>query len=194
MRTLLALAFTLVSTAALAHPDSGPASGLVHGFLHPLSGLDHVLAMLAVGLLAAVLGGRALLLVPASFVVMLAAGFLLGTSGVALPFLEFGIALSVLVIGGAAALGRSLPLAGAMALAGAFAVFHGFAHGAEMPLGASGTGYALGFVATTVLLHAAGILVATLGATLAGHRGRRLAQLAGGAVALGGAGLLAGWL
>jgi urease accessory protein len=193
MRALLALAFALVSTAAFAHTGHG-AAGLLHGFLHPIGGLDHVLAMVAVGVFAYVLGGRALYLVPLSFVGMMALGFLLGLNGVQMPFVELGIALSSVVIGGAAALGRPMPAVGAMALVGVFAVFHGHAHGAEMPADASGFDYALGFIAATALLHAAGIAAATVVAGLAGKYGRPVAQVAGGVFALGGVGVLAGWL
>ena len=114
-------------------------------------------AMIAVGIFAVVLGGRALWLVPASFVAMMVVGFGLGVSGVALPYVELGIALSSIVIGFAAALGRPMPVAAAMALAGVFAIFHGHAHGAEMPAGAPGLEYALGFILATAALHLAGI-------------------------------------
>jgi len=194
MRTLLALAFTLVSTAAFAHTGVGDTSGILHGFMHPAGGLDHVLAMVAVGVFAFVLGGRALYLVPLSFIGMMAVGFLLGVGGIELPFVELGIALSSVVIGGAAALGRPMPAAGAMALAGLFAIFHGQAHGAEMPTDASGLAYALGFIAATALLHASGIAASVTVARLVGKHGRTAAQVAGGIFALGGIGVLAGWL
>lgn len=194
MRAFLVFILALLPSAALAHTGVGDAGGLVHGFMHPVGGLDHVLAMVGVGVLAAVLGGRALWLVPLAFVGMMAVGFGLGASGISLPFVELGIALSVLVIGAAAAWGRPLPVAAAMALVGVFAIFHGQAHGAEMPADASGLLYATGFLAATALLHSAGI-AATLGVSrLAGRFGRPLAQLGGGLVALGGAGILAGWL
>lgn len=192
MRALLIALFILVPTAAFAHPGHGEAIGIAAGFLHPMGGLDHILAMIAVGVFAFVLGGRALILVPLSFVGMMAAGFLLGVSGFELPFVEFGIGLSSVVIGGVAASGRSMPVAAAMSLVGAFAVFHGHAHGAEMPAG--GLEYAAGFMAATALLHAAGIAGALAAAKLAGKYGRTIAQVAGGAFALGGIGVLAGWL
>jgi urease accessory protein len=194
MRALLTLILILLPTAALAHPGHGAEIGLAAGFLHPMSGLDHVLAMVAVGVFAFVLGGRALWLVPLSFVAMMAGGFLIGIGGLDLPFVELGIALSSVVIGAAAALGRPMSTAGAMALVGAFAVFHGHAHGAEMPAGAGGLDFALGFMAATGLLHAAGILGALAVAKLAGRYGQPLARLAGGLFALGGISLLAGWL
>ncbi|RYE82362.1 MAG: HupE/UreJ family protein, partial [Hyphomicrobiales bacterium] len=181
MRLKLALAALLVAvpSAALAHTGAGLEHDLSHGFLHPLGGLDHVLAMVAVGVFAFVLGGRALYLVPLAFVGMMAVGFLLGLGGVELPFVELGIALSSVVIGGVAALGRPMPVVAASALVGLFAVFHGVAHGAEMPLGASGLDYALGFVAATALLHLAGIAAAMGVARLVGTYGKPVAQAAG---------------
>jgi urease accessory protein len=193
-RSLLALAMIALPTAAFAHTGHGDTSGFIHGFMHPVGGIDHVLAMVAVGVFAFVLGGRALILVPLSFVGMMAAGFLLGVSGVNLPFVELGIALSSVVIGGVAALGRPMPVAAAMCLVGAFAIFHGFAHGAEMPADAGGAEYALGFMAATALLHAAGIAGAVLVARLSGKYGKLVAQIAGGVFAAGGLGVLAGWL
>lgn len=194
MRALLALLLIAVPTAALAHTGHGDTAGLLHGFMHPVGGLDHVLAMVAVGVFAYVLGGRALWLVPLSFVLMMGMGFLLGVGQVDVPFVELGIALSSVVIGGAAALGRPMPVAAASVLVGVFAVFHGHAHGAEMPLAASGFEYAMGFVAATALLHLSGI-GAALGVTkLVGRHGKTVAQVAGGLFALGGVGVLAGWL
>lgn len=194
MRAILALALALVPTAALAHTGQGDTAGFLHGFEHPLGGIDHILAMVAVGVFAFVLGGRALWLVPLSFVGMMAVGFLLGIGGVDVPFVELGIALSSIVIGGAAAWGRPMPVAAAMTLVGAFAIFHGHAHGAEMPTQSSGLGYALGFIAATALLHLAGIAAAMGVARLVGRYGRPVAQVAGGLFALGGVGVLAGWL
>jgi urease accessory protein len=161
--------------------------------MHPIGGLDHVLAMIAVGVFAFVLGGRALWLVPLSFVGMMIVGFFVGASGVQMPFVELGIALSSIVIGAAAAWGKPMPVAGAMALVGAFAVFHGQAHGVEMQAG-GGLEFALGFVAATALLHAAGIAGAIVASKLVGTYGKRVAQVAGGLFALGGVGVLAGWL
>lgn len=194
LRTLLAASGLLLPTAALAHTGVGATSGVLHGFVHPIGGLDHVLAMVAVGVLAFVLGGRALWLVPTAFVAMMVLGFGLGLGRVELPFVELGIALSSVVIGGAAALGRPMPVALAMTLVGAFAVFHGHAHGAEMPEAAGGLAYAGGFVAATALLHAAGLALAAAAAFLVGRHGHATARLAGGAFAVGGLGVLAGWL
>ncbi len=193
-RALLPLLFIALPTAALAHTGHGEASGFVHGFMHPVGGLDHVLAMVAVGVFAYVLGGKALWLVPLSFVGMMAVGFLLGLGQVDVPFVELGIALSSVVIGAAAAWGRPMPVAAAMSLVGVFAIFHGHAHGAEMPVDTSGLAYAAGFIVATALLHAAGIAAAMGVAKLVGKYGKPVAQVAGGLFALGGVGVLAGWL
>ena len=195
MRLLLALAILVLSPGlAFAHADASHAAGFFHGFEHPIGGLDHVLAMVAVGVFAYVLGGRALWLVPLSFVAMMIVGFGLGIAQVNVPFVELGIALSSIVIGAAAAMGRPMPVAGAMALVGVFAIFHGHAHGAEMPADASGLNYAAGFVAATSLLHIAGIAGTFGAAKLVGKYGRIIAQIAGGAFALAGLSVLGGWL
>jgi len=174
---------------ALAHTGAGSVSGFATGFGHPIGGLDHVLAMVAVGILAAQQGGRALWLVPAAFVVMMIAGGALGVAGVALPYVGVGILGSVIVLGMIIAAGRRLPVALAMTLAGAFAVFHGHAHGTEMPLDASGFTYGAGFVLATALLHAAGIGLGLGAAAVA----RPLAlRIGGGAIALAGLALAAG--
>jgi urease accessory protein len=195
MRALIALALLMLTpTLAFAHTGVGDASGFMHGFEHPIGGLDHVLAMVAVGVLAAVLGGRALWLVPASFVGMMLVGFGLGAAGAEVPFAELAIAVSSIAIGAAAAWGKGVPVIAAMALAGGFAVFHGFAHGAEMPVDADGFGYAVGFVLATAGLHALGIAATVLVSRAAGRWGKPLARVAGAAFALGGVGILAGWL
>ncbi|KQQ91028.1 HupE/UreJ family protein [Aureimonas sp. Leaf324] len=190
----LALAASLLPTVAFAHTGVGDTAGFLHGFEHPIGGLDHILAMVAVGVFAYVLGGRALWLVPAAFVGMMVVGFSLGVAQVDVPFVELGIALSSVVIGGAAALGRPMPVGVAMALVGVFAVFHGHAHGAEMPETAGGLTYAAGFIAATALLHATGIALAFGIASLIGRYGRTVARAAGAVFALGGVGILAGWL
>lgn len=196
MRLLLALAILALSPGlASAHTGIAHGAGFFHGIAHPVGGLDHVLAMIAVGVFAFVLGGRALWLVPLSFVGAMVAGFALGTAQIQLPFVELAIALSIVAIGGAAALGRRpMPVGAAMALVGAFAVFHGHAHGAEMAESADGLSYALGFVTATALLHLAGIAAAFSVARLAGRFGDTAARLAGGAFAIAGLGILAGWL
>jgi len=183
--------FLALTSAALAHTGQADASGFAHGMSHPFGGLDHVLAMVAVGLYAAMLGGRALWLVPATFVSVMAIGGALGIAGIALPYVEIGIAISGVVLGVAVALRLSLPIAAAMALVGLFATFHGHAHGAEMPPDVAGIAYASGFMLATALLHCAGIGLGLLAAKL-GERGWRIAQAAGGAKALVGLAILAG--
>lgn len=190
-RSLLTLAALVTPSLALAHTGVGDTHGFVHGFAHPIGGLDHVLAMVAVGLFAAHLGGRALWLVPLSFVGVMALGGALGMAGVEIPFAEAGIALSVIVLGAAVALRIALPTVAAMALVGFFAIFHGHAHGAELPQGASGLGYATGFLIATALLHAAGLGLGLAIGRL-GSRGLRTAQLGGTAMALAGSGILTG--
>jgi urease accessory protein len=191
---LAALTAILTPAAVFAHTGTGGASGIAHGFLHPVSGLDHVLAMVSVGFLAYALGRRALWLVPASFVAMMAAGGALGIAGVPIPFVEMGIGLSVILIGMAAALGRKMPTAAAMGLVGAFAIFHGAAHGAEVPQESSGLAYAAGFLAATALLHVAGIAACFAVARLIGSHGRLAARFGGGAAALAGAAMIGGAL
>jgi urease accessory protein len=190
-RALLAASLVLVPTLALAHPGlPGHTHDLAGGFMHPIGGLDHVLAMVAVGLFAAQLGGRALWLVPASFVAVMAAAGLAGMSGISLPLTEAGIALSIIVLGGAVALRLAMPVAAAMALVGFFAIFHGYAHGLETPETASGLLYGLGFVAATAMLHVLGVGIGlAVGRLEAGH-GRNLVRVAGSAAAVIGVVLL----
>ncbi len=153
--------------------------------MHPIGGLDHVLAMVAVGLLAARLGGRALWLVPLSFVTMMIAGGIAGVSGIGLPFVELGISGSILVLGFVIALGRQIPTPVAMAFAGFFAIFHGHAHGTEMPDDAAG------FALATAFLHAMGLAFGIGADRLAGAWSARASRIAGGAMAAAGIGFLA---
>jgi urease accessory protein len=169
LRRAAALVLTLVPTAALAHTGAGDAHGAVHGFLHPLAGLDHLFAMVTVGILASQLGGRALVLLPAAFLVAMAGGGALGLAGAPLPFVETGIAASVLVLGAIVLLRVKMPVGIAIALAGLFAVFHGHAHGTEMPVTTSALSYAAGFLAATALLHGCGIAVGLALNRLAGR-------------------------
>jgi urease accessory protein len=154
-KSILALLALTYAGAALAHP--GHADGAMAGLMHPLTGIDHVLAMLAVGLWGAQLGGRAQWLLPASFVALLAVGGALGMSGAALPMVEAGIVTSVLLLGlliGFAVKLKTLPAA---TIVGVFAVFHGFAHGAEMPAMSTAWWYGVGFVAASAALHGVGL-------------------------------------
>jgi urease accessory protein len=192
VRRIAAPATILVALTgtALAHTGHGDTSGFLHGFSHPPGGFDHVLAMVAVGLYAAMIGGRALWLLPGTFVTVMALGGALGMTGHALPYTEFGIALSVIVLGLAVALRIGVPTLAAMALAGLLAIFHGHAHGAEMPQDLSDYEYAAGFLLATALLHGAGIALGLAAGRLAERGGWRAAQAAGGAMALAGVALL----
>jgi urease accessory protein len=186
---LITAALMLIPTAAFAHTGVGEAHGFVSGFAHPLSGLDHILAMVTVGIFAWQLGGRALWLVPGSFVLAMAAGAALGMASIPLPFVEFGVAASVIVLGGVVAFARGAPIAIAMGVVALFAIFHGHAHGSEMPLDAAGSAYAAGFMLATALLHAAGIaLGCAIGRVADGRAGYRLG---GSLVALSGLVILA---
>lgn len=146
----------LLPSLAYAHPGDH-FGGFMHGLAHPTGGLDHVCAMLAVGLWAAQTGGRSLWAVPLTFVSVMALGGALPALGIGLPFVEQGIVLSVLLLGILVAASVRLPLWLACSMVGLFALWHGQAHGAEMPAWASGISYALGFVLATASLHAAGI-------------------------------------
>lgn len=189
---LLAGLIAGLPVAAMAHTGAGATDGFAYGFVHPIGGLDHILAMVAVGIYAAFLGGRALWLVPASFVVMMAVGGMFGMTGVHVPMVEAGIGISVVVLGLAVGLQWSLPTAAAMALVGFFATFHGYAHGAEMPGDTSGLSYALGFMLATALLHVCGIGLGLMMGRLGTARSRSAVSAGGGLMVVAGVGLLTG--
>jgi len=192
LRIGLAAFAALVPAVASAHIGIGSTIGFAHGFAHPLSGLDQILAMVAVGTFAANLGGRAIWAVPLTFMALMVVGGVLGITGVALPFVEIGIALSIVVLGLLVAFRVKWPVAAAMAVVGVFAVFHGHSHGTEMPVDAMGAQYALGFVTATGLLHLLGIGIG-LGIGAAGARySQRITQVAGIAVACVGVAFLGG--
>lgn len=192
LKPLIAAAALLAPTAAFAHPGHMEAVGFAAGLAHPVGGLDHVLAMVMVGVLASQLGGRAAWLVPATFVAVMAAAFGLGVAGIGVPFVEAGIALSVVALGAAVAFGLKAPVAAAMALVGLFAVFHGHAHGAEMPEGSGAAAYAAGFILATALLHAAGLGFGALIGRLERLGGSWLVRGAGAAASVAGVALLVG--
>lgn len=177
---------------ALAHSGHDDASGLAHGFVHPVSGIDHVLAMVAVGLLAAQYGGRALWLVPLSFVVAMAIAGVIGMAGIVAPVAEVGIGVSVVVLWLAIAFQLRPPTLVATAVVGFFALFHGYAHGTELPDGITGLSFALGFLLATALLHGTGVGLGLLMQRQASSR--RLIQAGGGAMALVGIAMLASFL
>jgi urease accessory protein len=175
----LSLAAALTPSLAFAHPGGDHVHGLLAGLEHPLFGVDHLLAMVAIGMIAARSGRTGFLVVPPAFVAAMMAGAALGIAGIALPSVETGIALSLVVFGAMVALARPLPLAAAASLAAVFGLFHGNAHGLEIPESAGGLAYAAGFVLATSALHAAGALSAL---KLAGRSG--MVRTAGAATSL----------
>lgn len=190
--TLTSLAFTLVPTTLMAHTGVGDTSGFAHGFMHPLGGLDHLLAMVLVGVFAYQVGRPALWLVPLAFVGVMTLGALLGVAGIPLPYVEIGIALSVIVLGAIVALGVDTPVAVAMAIVALFAVFHGHAHGSEMPMDVSGVTYGVGFALATALLHLAGIGLGALIGMVGESYGKNVYRVAGGLASITGLFLLFG--
>lgn len=188
---LAAFATAAAPATAFAHTAAGETQGFVHGFMHPPGGLDHILAMVAVGVFAAYLGGRALWLVPAAFAAMMGLGGWVGAEGIAVPYVAAGIAASVIVLGFVVAARLTLPAVAASALVGVFAIFHGHAHGAEMPTDVAGISYAAGFMLATAALHGAGIGLG-LGAAKLGQRAQLAVRASGGGMAALGVALLAG--
>lgn len=173
----LTLLFAALPTLAYAHP--GEAGGLMHGLMHPFTGLDHVCAMIAVGLWAAQMGGRAAWLVPSAFVAVMMQGGLLGRTEIIIPFVETGIAMSLLLLGLLIATAARLPLALTAILAGVFALLHGYVHGIAMPQGDSTFAYFAGLVWTSILLTLSGF---SLGMLVRKH----MLRFAGVAVAIAG--------
>ena len=173
----------MMASPAWAHAQKGQAAGFLTGLLHPVSGLDHVLAMVAVGLWGAQLGAPAIWMLPVTFPMVMAFGGFLGLIGVRLPGVEIGIAASAILLGAMVAREARPPVWLAATLVACFAVFHGHAHGSELPAGQSGLLYSVGFVIATGCLHAAGITVGLI------HRwnwGRIALRIAGLAVSGGG--------
>lgn len=186
---LVALVLLLASAApVLGHEAGGLAGGLASGFTHPLFGPDHVVAMVAVGLWGAFLKRPAIYLLPVVFPMVMASGGVLGILGVAVPYVEIGIAGSAIALGLAVALALRPPLAAAAVLVGLFAVFHGHAHGTELPGAADPVAYGVGFVVATGLLHVAGI---ALGGLTRWDWGRVLVRACGAAIAAAGVYFLA---
>lgn len=187
----LALLLPLLGAVPLAHAHeaAGLAGGLSSGLLHPVLGWDHVAAMVAVGLWGAFLGNPAIWVLPVVFPLVMAIGGALGVAGLPLPAVETGIAASALVLGAMVAFAARPPLWVAAVLVGAFAVFHGHAHGTELPAAANPLAYSLGFVISTGLLHLCGI---AFGLLVRWPAGRVMVRAGGGLIALAGAGLLTG--
>jgi len=180
---MVGLAALLWAQTAAAHVQQDAATGFLTGFQHPISGLDHVLAMVAVGLWGAQLGAPAIWVLPVAFPLVMAMGGMLGLMGVPVPGIEFGIAASAILLGAAVMFEVRAPLFATALLVGVFAIFHGYAHGTELPPGQSAVLYSMGFVIATGCLHALGIGIGAV------HRwtwGQKLVRAAGGVVAVGG--------
>lgn len=186
---LLLLTLCWIAPASAHEIHSG--GGFMSGFNHPVLGFDHLLAMLSVGMLSTQLGGRAIWTVPLAFVTFMLVGGILGLYAIAVPFVEIGIALSVLLLGLAIAFDRQIPLLFAMAFVGVFAIFHGHAHGAEMPALASPVLYALGFLFGTAVIHLGGVMIGLGMQRMTGQR--NLMRVTGAAIAAMGGYLLAGF-
>jgi urease accessory protein len=179
------------STMAAAHDGTKlPFGSFLSGLTHPVLGPDHFLAMLSVGILSAQIGGRAIWTVPGTFVLIMGVGGLLGWIDIGLSAIEVGIAFSVVALGTAIAVDKKMPMVVAMSAVGVFAVFHGYAHGQEMPEVANAVTYALGFMSGTALLHLLGVLIGDISQHY--HRGKLLLRVAGAGIAATGAVFLAG--
>jgi urease accessory protein len=181
LRCLLPLAFAAVASPALAHSENGVAIDFVGGFTHPIFGPDHVIAMVAVGLWGAFLGAPAIWLLPVVFPLVMAVAGALGVIGMPLPGVEIGIAVSAIMLGSMVAFAAKPPLWIAAVLVAAFAIFHGHAHGAELPVGADAVAFSMGFVVATGMLHLGGI---TFGALSRWPSGRIAVRAVGGVIAL----------
>jgi urease accessory protein len=181
----------LMASPALAHSEKGEAIDFWSGFTHPLFGLDHVVAMVGVGLWGAFLGPPALWILPVVFPLVMAVAGALGVLGVPLIGIETGIALSAIGLGAMVAAAAKPPLWVAALLVGSFAVFHGYAHGAELPIGADAISFSMGFVIATGLLHLSGI---AFGALSQWRAGRIAVRGVGGVITLVGVGFLTGVL
>lgn len=180
---LAALALFFVAFAAQAHMEQSSGGGFSTGVLHPLTGIDHLLAMLAVGMWGAQLGMPAIWVLPVAFPLVMAIGGVLGIAGVPLPGAEIAIVLSVVLLGAAIASGRRPPLPFAAALVAFFAIFHGYAHGRELPAQANAVDFSAGYVLATGCIHLTGIGIGTV--TKLPH-GARLLRAGGGAISLAG--------
>ncbi|MFK4500017.1 urease accessory protein [Bradyrhizobium japonicum] len=174
LRIPRALTTAIVSFAlmqpALAHEQAGVAGGVVSGLLHPVTGIDHLIAMVAVGIWGAQLGAPAIWILPITFPLVMAVGGVLGVLHVPLPMPELMIAVSAVILGVAVAARLRLPFSAAAVVVAIFAIFHGHAHGAELPRAANALAYGVGFVTATGLLHLLGIAIGALTRWPAGER------------------------
>ncbi len=178
-----------LAASAQAHTGEASANGFLAGVMHPLTGFDHLLAMVAVGIWGATLGMPLIWALPVAFPMLMVVGGMLGITGVPLPFIESGIAASVVVLGLAIAFAWRAPMAVALAIVAAFGVFHGYAHGAELPKSASPAAYVAGFVLCTGALHLTGVAIGTVKSL---RHGALVLRGSGGLIAIAGLWIFAG--
>ena len=184
-------ALLAISCVAYAHEGGGITGGFISGFFHPLLGWDHVAAMVAVGLWGAFLGNPAIWVLPVVFPLVMAFGGALGVMGIPVPSVETGIAVSAIVLGFMVAFALRPPLWVAALLVGGFAIFHGHAHGTELPSAANPLAYSAGFVISTGLLHLSGI---AFGLLVGWKAGKIAVRTCGALISLAGVGFLTGLL
>ena len=189
VKALAALLACMMASSAMAHTGEGVSGGFAAGFLHPISGVDHLLAMVSVGIWGATLGRPLIIGLPVTFPLLMVVGGVLGILGIPLPFVETGVGASVVVLGLAIALAWRAPVAVALAIVAVFGIYHGHAHGTELPSSASPAAYAAGFVLCTGLLHLTGI---ALGLLKRLPRGDAVLRTAGGAIAATGVWIVVG--
>jgi urease accessory protein len=192
-RHIIVVALSILSFSGLvsAHEGAGVAGGFASGFMHPVLGWDHVVAMVAVGLWGAFLGAPAIWVLPVIFPLVMALGGALGVMGIPVPAVETGIAVSAIVLGAMVAFAARPPIWIAAVIVGAFAIFHGHAHGTELPSAANPLAYSVGFVIATGLLHLSGIV---FGLLIRWPSGKLAVQAGGGLIAFAGIGFLTGLL
>jgi urease accessory protein len=188
-QAILAAALLVAAASASAHPGGGVAGGFSSGFMHPILGWDHVVAMVAVGLWGAFLGRPAIWVLPIVFPMVMAFGGAIGLSGLHIPAVETGIAFSAIVLGAVVALAIRPPIPVAAVIVGTFAIFHGYAHGVELPKAADPLAYSLGFVIATGMLHLAGIAI---GLVVRWPAGKIAVRAVGAAIAMAGVAFLTG--
>jgi urease accessory protein len=179
----LAVLFAVIPGVVYAHDGTNlPLGGFLSGLIHPVLGYDHLLAMLSVGILSAQIGGRAIWTVPATFVTVMALGGFLGLIDIGIPVTELGIAISLVILGLVIAIERRFPILVAMIGVGFFAIFHGYAHGAEVPETATPFLYAFGFLIGTALIHITGVVIGDISRHY--ERGKVALRVGGGLIAL----------
>lgn len=188
-RLMLTWSLLLFTGTVFAHEGAGVTGGFVSGFMHPVLGWDHVIAMVAVGLWGAFLGAPAIWVLPVVFPLVMALGAMFGVVGIPIPAVETGIAASAVVLGAMVAFAARPPIWVAAVIVGAFAIFHGHAHGTELPSAANPFAYSIGFVVSTGLLHLLGI---GFGLLVRWPAGKLAVQAGGGFIALLGMGFLTG--